>query len=105
MKSQDPGQRARAAAPIPGTDSGRARAGTARRLGMPGPQGKIISKQGAVVEPQEFEDMKSEYYRLRGWDVETGFLTESGLAHVGLQEITDDLEKKGLLGQKTNGLS
>jgi aldehyde:ferredoxin oxidoreductase len=65
---------------------------------MPGPDGKIISKIGAVVAHEEFEKMKSEYYGIRGWDVETGFPTRARLEELGLGDIVNDLEKRGLLG-------
>ena len=64
---------------------------------MPGPDGNIISKLGCVVERDKFENLKSEYYRLRGWDVATGFPTRARLENLGLQDITGDLEKRGLL--------
>jgi len=65
---------------------------------MPGQDGKIISKIGSVVDLEEFEKMKSEYYQLRGWDVETGFPTRAKLNELGLGDITSDLERRGILG-------
>jgi aldehyde:ferredoxin oxidoreductase len=60
---------------------------------MPGPGDKIISRLGQVVDRNEFENMKSEYYELRGWDVATGFPTRARLEELGLGDIADDLEK------------
>ncbi len=58
---------------------------------MPGPDGQIISRLGKVLDRDEFEKMKSDYYRLRGWDVETGFPTKARLDELGLGDITVDM--------------
>ncbi len=63
----------------------------------PGKDGEIISKVGAVIERDKFEDMKSEYYSLRGWDVESGLMTRAGLEGLQLDDIADDLATRGLL--------
>ncbi|MBL7210069.1 MAG: hypothetical protein ISS52_08220 [Dehalococcoidia bacterium] len=54
----------------------------------------------AVVDRQEFERMKDEYYRPRGWDVATGLQTRGKLQELGLEDITDDLERRGLIAQR-----
>jgi aldehyde:ferredoxin oxidoreductase len=64
----------------------------------PGKDGEVISMKGAVLAREDFEKMKSEYYELRGWDVETGFPTASKLKELGLGDVAIDLEKRGLLG-------
>jgi aldehyde:ferredoxin oxidoreductase len=64
---------------------------------MPGPDGKIISRLGAVFDRGEFEKMKTDYYTLRGWDAETGFPTKTRLLELGLNDIINDLEKRGLV--------
>jgi aldehyde:ferredoxin oxidoreductase len=64
---------------------------------VPGKEGEIISRKGAVVDRDEFEKMKGEYYQLRGWDVASGFQTKAKLKEVGLQDITEDLESRGLV--------
>jgi aldehyde:ferredoxin oxidoreductase len=53
---------------------------------MPGPQGKVISRLGCVVEREKFEQMKTEYYKLRGWDVDSGYPTLSRLKELGLED-------------------
>lgn len=63
-----------------------------------GKEGNITSRKGAVVDREKFEKMKDEYYELRGWDVATGLQTRKQLEELGLPEIADDLEKRGLLG-------
>lgn len=64
---------------------------------VPGRDGETISKEGAVVDRDEFEKMKSEYYELRGWDVESGLQTRARLEKLELADVADDLEKRGLL--------
>jgi len=63
---------------------------------MPGKDGEVISKVGAVVEKDKFEQMKTEYYTLRGWDTETGFPAVSKLRELKLDDVAADLEKRGL---------
>ena len=41
--------------------------------------------------------MKDEYYKLRGWDVESGLQTKTKLKELGLDDITRDLEERNLL--------
>jgi len=63
---------------------------------VPGRGGEVISRSGAVVDREEFERMKDEYYRLRGWDVTSGLQTKKKLDELGLKDITVDLEQRGL---------
>ena len=64
---------------------------------VPGRDGEVISKVGAVVDREKFEKMKTEYYQLRGWDAATGFLKKARLEELGLQDIAADLKGRGLL--------
>ena len=64
---------------------------------MPGKDGEVVSRLGAVVDREKFEDMKSEYYELRGWDVETGLPTRAKLEELDLRDVAADLEGRGLL--------
>ena len=41
--------------------------------------------------------MKDEFYTVRGWDVATGFQTREVLEKLGLSDISDRLEKAGLI--------
>ena len=66
---------------------------------VPGKDGEVISRVGAVVDREEFERAKDEYYQLRGWDVATGLQTRETLEGLGLKEVADDLERRGLLRQ------
>ena len=61
---------------------------------IPGPKGKVISKLGTVVERDDFEQLKTDFYKLRGWDVATGYPTKATLADLGLNDVAADLEKE-----------
>ena len=63
----------------------------------PGKDGTIVSRKNAVVDREEFEKTKGEYYQLRGWDVESGFQTKTKLIELQLADIADDLERQQLL--------
>ena len=64
---------------------------------VPGPEGRPASRKGMVLDRQEFERMKGEYYGLRGWDVSSGRQTRSLLENLGLGQVADELEGRGLL--------
>jgi aldehyde:ferredoxin oxidoreductase len=62
----------------------------------PGPGGTVISRKGKKLDRQKFEELKNEYYRLRGWDVATGLLTVANLERFGLGDVGAVLKKGGL---------
>jgi aldehyde:ferredoxin oxidoreductase len=64
---------------------------------LPGENGEIISRVGAVVEKDKFEQMKTEYYNLRGWDIDSGFPTRVKLEELRLKDVADELAGRGLL--------
>ena len=64
---------------------------------LPGEGGEAISRNGMVVDREKFEEMKDEYYQLRGWDVKTGLQTKAKLEELGLRDIAEALETRGLL--------
>ena len=66
---------------------------------MPGEGGEIISRKGAVVDREKFEEVKEEYYRLRGWDVASGLQGREKLEELGLQDIAEELGARGLVTQ------
>jgi len=53
--------------------------------------------KGMKLDPQKFEKMKDRYYTLRGWDIKTGIPTEETLKKSGLEDVAEDLKKRGLL--------
>jgi len=64
---------------------------------VPGKGGEVISRKGAVVDRDEFERMKDEYYALRQWEIATGLQTKAKLESLGLGDIAAGMEQKGLL--------
>lgn len=70
---------------------------TASGTWVPGRGGEALSKSGCVVDREKFEEMKDEYYQLRGWNVATGLQTKAKLEELGLEGIIEDLEQRGLI--------
>ena len=66
---------------------------------VPGKAGAVISRKGVVVDRVEFERMKDEYYQIRHWDVATGLQTRAKLEELGLGDVANDLEGKGLIAK------
>ena len=64
---------------------------------VPGKNGKPTSHIGKVVDREDFEKLKDEYYELRGWEVASGFPTENKMNDLGLDDIALDLKNRGLL--------
>lgn len=65
---------------------------------LPGKDGEVISRAGEVLDRDGFEDMKTGYYELRGWDPETGYPTKEKLVELQLADVAADLSERGLLG-------
>ena len=63
---------------------------------IPGGNGRVISRQGAVVERDKFQSLMAEYYGYMGWDVTTGLQTISRLEQLGLGDAASYLAAKGL---------
>ncbi len=64
---------------------------------VPGKDGEVFSRKGMVVEREKFEQMKDEYYQIRGWDVATGLQKRSKLAELNLEWVAQKLESESLL--------
>ncbi|MBI2328888.1 MAG: hypothetical protein HYU85_04560 [Chloroflexi bacterium] len=64
---------------------------------VPGEGGQAITKKGTVIDREQFEKLKDEYYELRGWDVTSGRQTEAKLEELKLGDITEDLRQRGLI--------
>jgi aldehyde:ferredoxin oxidoreductase len=59
---------------------------------VPDSSGRPVSRAGAMMEKSGFEQLKDEYYTLRGWDVATGQQTIAKLQELGLGDIARELE-------------
>ena len=53
-------------------------------------------RRGEVLDRNKFEQVKDEYYHLRGWDGATGLQTRAILHEMGLEDVAGDLGKRGL---------
>ena len=53
--------------------------------------------KGGVLEPDRFEEMRRQYYSLRGWDQNTGIPTEATLKRMALGDVAEDLRAHGTL--------
>jgi len=61
---------------------------------LPGAGDEIISRKKKVVDREKFEQLKDEYYELRGWDRTTGLLKKEKLMQLGLTEVISQLKNK-----------
>ncbi|MFC1873588.1 aldehyde ferredoxin oxidoreductase C-terminal domain-containing protein, partial [Chloroflexota bacterium] len=62
----------------------------------PGKNGEIFVKKGAVLDKAKFEEIKKEFYGLRGWDADSGLQTKEKLRELDLGDIAVELEKQKL---------
>ncbi len=61
--------------------------------------GKWVYKDmsSRVLDRKKFEEWKTKYYELEGWDSKTGWPTRKTLEALGLKHAADELEKRGKL--------
>jgi aldehyde:ferredoxin oxidoreductase len=64
---------------------------------VPGKDGELFSRKDVVVDREQFEKMKGEFYRIRGWDITSGLQKRAKLEELGLSDVAKTLEKEGLL--------
>lgn len=64
---------------------------------VPGKDGEVFSRKGMVVDREEFEKMKGEFYQIRGWDVSSGLQTRAKLEKLNLNDVAQRLEGERLL--------
>ena len=67
------------------------------KLIVPGPTEEPVSIKGNMLDPVRFEDMRKEFYALRGWDTDTGLQKRPRLEALGLWELAKQLESRDLL--------
>ena len=51
--------------------------------------------KGLVNSPEDLNEMLDEYYKLRGWDLTTGWPLRDTMRKLGLEDFAEDLEKMG----------
>jgi aldehyde:ferredoxin oxidoreductase len=54
---------------------------------VPGPDDEVVDIKGKVLDRDKFTGMLQEYYRLRGWDEETGMPQDETLVALGLDDL------------------
>ncbi len=65
---------------------------------IPGKDGQTFSRKGMVMERDQFEKMKDEFYDIRGWDIGTGLQKKATMDKLGLEDVAETLNKAELLG-------
>jgi aldehyde:ferredoxin oxidoreductase len=58
-----------------------------------------VNTKGQYIDRDRFEEFKSRFYRLQGWEERTGYPTESTLKSQGLEAVADELKQDGKLGK------
>jgi aldehyde:ferredoxin oxidoreductase len=53
-----------------------------------------------TLDRDKFDEFKTRFYRLQGWDIESGYPKRSTLEYLGLGYVTDELEKHKKLGKE-----
>ena len=51
-----------------------------------------------MLDRDKFEEWKTKYYTLEGWDTSSGYPTRATLEGLGLAGVADKLEAAGKLG-------
>jgi len=54
---------------------------------VPGPGKEVISRKGQTLDRDAFEEMRKEFYELRGWDPESGSQKAETLERLGLSDL------------------
>jgi aldehyde:ferredoxin oxidoreductase len=67
------------------------------RMIVPGPTEEPVSFRGNILDRKKYEEMRDEFYELRGWERETGLQKTEKLDSLGMSDIAGELEKKGLV--------
>lgn len=67
------------------------------RLLVPGPTEEPVSVKGNLLDREQFERMRKEFYELRGWDPQTGLQKRLTLERLGLSDILPPLMSKGMV--------
>jgi len=70
---------------------------------MPGTENgewKYISMTGRSIDRDRFEEWKTKYYALEGWNTDTGWPTKKTLESQGLAHVAAELEQQGKIGSE-----
>ena len=67
------------------------------QITVPGPTEEPVVVEGNIVDRKKYEQMRDEYYDLRGWDTETGLQKAKTLGRLGLDDLAEELKQKDLV--------
>ena len=59
-----------------------------------------IDAAGRYIDREKFEEFKTRFYQLEGWDPATGYPTRNTLESLGLGHVADELEENSTLGEE-----
>ncbi|OGP83627.1 MAG: hypothetical protein A2Z08_10975 [Deltaproteobacteria bacterium RBG_16_54_11] len=60
---------------------------------------EYVNISGRCIDKEKFEEFKTHFYHLEGWDPKTGYPSRSTLRSLNLGTVADELEKNGKLGK------
>jgi aldehyde:ferredoxin oxidoreductase len=60
---------------------------------------RYIKTLGRHFDKDKFEEFKSRFYTLQGWETSTGYPTASTLKSLGLDSVAAELAQNGKLGK------
>lgn len=63
------------------------------------PPWEVKRTPAPIANKEKFEKMRDEFYRLRGWDPETGIPKEEKLRELELDDVANELVRQGILQQ------
>jgi aldehyde:ferredoxin oxidoreductase len=63
---------------------------------VPGPGNEVVSRKGRMLDRSAFATMRQEFYKLRGWDPETGRQKAKTLERLGLSDVAAELAQGNL---------
>jgi aldehyde:ferredoxin oxidoreductase len=69
---------------------------------MPGRENgkwQYIETLGRHFEKDKFEEFKTRFYELQGWETDSGYPMESTLKSLGLDSVAHELGQNGKLGK------
>ncbi len=64
-----------------------------QKVVVPGPGDEVVDITGRTLDREKFKDMLKEYYRIRGWDEESGLPLPETLAALGLDDLIPFFKK------------
>jgi len=67
---------------------------------VPGPGEEVISLKGATLDRDIYEEIRKEFYTIRGFDPETGLQKAETLKRLGMADIAEELKKLEMLSER-----